>query len=104
MKKRLAPVLAAAMLTLGACGPVTFALPGTSAGFSLGDPGSTLRFGPANCLLTGGAYGPRFGMNAAAIAGERMRIANQYAARFSLASSDIRAQQARWSAIAEGGC
>jgi hypothetical protein len=103
--RRMSMVLAlGAATTLAGCGGVSFALPGTSASLGLGSPGQTLRLGPSGCLLTGGAYGHRVGMNAAAVAGERMQMVQRQAAKFSLASSDVRAIRAGWQSIAAGGC
>ncbi|MEX2583568.1 MAG: hypothetical protein WD766_09845 [Gemmatimonadota bacterium] len=86
------------------CAPVSIGLPGTTASFGLGAPNQTFRISPSNCFLTGGAFGHSFGMNAAAVAGERMRQIAQIQSRFNLASSDIRAQQANWKSIVASGC
>ncbi|MQA89831.1 MAG: hypothetical protein GEU90_06305 [Gemmatimonas sp.] len=103
--RKLPPVLALCAITaLAGCGGVSVGLPGTTTSFGVGSPISTLRLSPSNCFLAAGAYGHRVGMNAAAIAGERLQQVRQLQSRFNLASSDVRAKQARWRSIVEGGC
>jgi hypothetical protein len=93
-----------ATTVLAGCGGISLGLPGSTASFGVGSPISSLRVAPSSCLLTGGAYGHRLGMNAAAIAGERMQQIQRYSAKFGLYSSDVRVVREGWRSIAEGGC
>ena len=101
--RRAAVVAALAVsATSGGCGPLVVAGPSIGVGLDLGwHP--NLRIVPTNCHLYGSPFAPA-GLNAAILAGERQRQVNQVQSRFSLASSDVRATQARWRTVAESGC
>lgn len=103
MKKKLLGIASGILiLTLGGCGPVTFG--GTSGlGLNIGTMNSGLMLAPPNCLALHSAFGSA-GVNAGVLAGERMKQFNQYASHYSLASSDIRVEQALQKMIAGDGC
>ncbi len=70
--------------------------------FGIGMGPNPLLLAPA-CVGAGSAYGAG-GLNAAAIAGHRVQQVAQLQSRFSLASSDVRAQQSSWKQLVERGC
>jgi hypothetical protein len=76
---------------------------GPTLGLGLGGMSSSLRLAPTSCAAWG--YGLGAGsLNAAVMAGERMRQIQALQSRFSLASSDVRASQAGWKSVVERGC
>lgn len=99
-------IVAAAALFLGTalagCGGLTVAGAPTL-GLNLRTMDAGLQLTPTSCLNHYLGFGAP-GINAAVLAGERMQQVAQYQARYNLASSDIRAEQAMSRLIAGRGC